>query len=784
MAVRRDFSCVAILAALLFALLPGAALAEPRWLGPETLDTQAVATHSVPDVVANANGDAAAIWTVSTPSAPTKVNLAVTLRQRPWIDQQLDAGAEVPSGSTARVAVLPGGGFIAAWVAFADDQLQVRWTRQVPGRVGGMDFSEPQSLAAASDLVDLVAGPDGSVTALWYQPTENEDYFTATLSPEGVWGESQALPTSNAETPVLAVVPNGIVVAAWASRDCVGYCLESSARPPGGDWGPVEPVANNSGRSLEDLAIAATPDGQVTVVWADGTLNLLRSPGAQAPTLQSPPGGVFSATRSAVGTWSAPDAVANLAPEGAGCPDSDVPPCLDLAASADGSLAAVWQQGPVNPAIVASVRPSGGDWDGPTTIGDPEIGDAHPRVVYTALGTALAVWTAGSGPGAVTRSARRVPGQGWSAPPGEDIEPPATGDTSLSFDSLAADGEGNAVAAWLESGPQQRIRTEFFDGVGPRFDAFELPKTGTVGQALTFTADASDTLTSPTYIDWSLGDGTELIATPDRGFPGSITTFFRHAYSAPGTYTVTVRARDSIFNSTTRSGTVTVTPPTVNCGTADADKDKIGDACDTSDGSKPPVPFKTVSATVVSGDVFIKFPGGAGTASASQAAPKGFTRLQGSNTIPVGSTLDTSRGRVRLRSAADTRNHTQTGEFFDGVFKIGQVRKPRGEARKRPIGLITDLTLAGGSFSRCRAEASASARSKRKVRRLWGDGKGTFRTKGRHAAATVRGTRWLVEDRCDGTLVRVRRGRVEVRVKRRGRTVQVSAGHSYIARPS
>ena len=30
--------------------------------------------------------------------------------------------------------------------------------------------------------------------------------------------------------------------------------------------------------------------------------------------------------------------------------------------------------------------------------------------------------------------------------------------------------------------------------------------------------------------------------------------------------------------------------------------------------------------------------------------------------------------------------------------------------------------------------------------------KGKFRTKGRYAAATVRGTKWTIADRCDGTL--------------------------------
>jgi len=46
----------------------------------------------------------------------------------------------------------------------------------------------------------------------------------------------------------------------------------------------------------------------------------------------------------------------------------------------------------------------------------------------------------------------------------------------------------------------------------------------------------------------------------------------------------------------------------------------------------------------------------------------------------------------------------------------------------------------------------------------------------------VRGTIWFTQDRCDGTLVRVRRGVVAVRDHARGRKVLVRAGHSYLAR--
>jgi ferric-dicitrate binding protein FerR (iron transport regulator) len=74
------------------------------------------------------------------------------------------------------------------------------------------------------------------------------------------------------------------------------------------------------------------------------------------------------------------------------------------------------------------------------------------------------------------------------------------------------------------------------------------------------------------------------------------------------------------------------------------------------------------------------------------------------------------------------------------------------------------------------------AARKKKKRRLWGNGSGRFRTKGKHSAATVVGTHWLVEDRCTSTLTRVRRGRVRVRDFVKKKTVIVRAGKKYVAK--
>ena len=148
--------------------------------------------------------------------------------------------------------------------------------------------------------------------------------------------------------------------------------------------------------------------------------------------------------------------------------------------------------------------------------------------------------------------------------------------------------------------------------------------------------------------------------------------------------------------------------------------------------------------------------------------------------IPVGAMVDARDGSVALTTAG-SGGAAQTGQFGGGIFSVHQPRAARGRV---------DIRLRGGNFSRCphvrRARANrstAGASAIRRVRRLWGrDRRGRYRTYGRHSHATVRGTRWLTEDRCNGTFTRVTEGAVVVRDTVRRRSVLVRAGHHYFAR--
>jgi hypothetical protein len=172
-----------------------------------------------------------------------------------------------------------------------------------------------------------------------------------------------------------------------------------------------------------------------------------------------------------------------------------------------------------------------------------------------------------------------------------------------------------------------------------------------------------------------------------------------------------------------------------------------------------PTTAKFVEVAVVSGTVLIQAP-----------PSKQFVRLRTGDVIPVGSLVDATNGRVRITIKLPNGS-LQSTDFYSGVFRVTQAKN----------GLAT-MVLAGGSFAGCgRAAAVNAAKSKKVVRQLWGSGSGKFRTKGRYASATIRGTTWNTIDRCDGTLIKVTQGSVTVRDLKKKRNVVVKGGKSYLA---
>ncbi len=196
----------------------------------------------------------------------------------------------------------------------------------------------------------------------------------------------------------------------------------------------------------------------------------------------------------------------------------------------------------------------------------------------------------------------------------------------------------------------------------------------------------------------------------------------------------------------------------------------------------PPVLGHSENAQPVSGTVFIRLASGQ------------FVKLTGAQQIPSGAVVDALHGTLKITTALPgggahdaaakgkkpkPKAKTQSGDFGGAIFKVTQAGNG-----------LTSLSLVEGAFNGapsyalCQAHKSTDATiaSSKTLQLLKASAHGKFRTKGRYAAATVRGTVWTEADRCDGTLTHDITDSVAVTDLVRHKTIILHAGQSYLAK--
>jgi hypothetical protein len=160
---------------------------------------------------------------------------------------------------------------------------------------------------------------------------------------------------------------------------------------------------------------------------------------------------------------------------------------------------------------------------------------------------------------------------------------------------------------------------------------------------------------------------------------------------------------------------------------------------------------------------------------------------------------------VHSGDTIDVTNGTITITDFDGGYgTFGNVqpspqRRSQGRNGARALGspipaVFTvqqaaqagagvTLTLTSGDFTVCNAPRRPAAVKKTPVRQLWGKAHGLFTTKAKYSSATIRGTIWLTQDRCDGSLTTAVDDVVDVVDFVKNSTITLQPGQSYLAQP-
>ena len=670
-------------------------------------------------------------------------------------------------------------------------------TGEMVSRAPGGAWSSP-SPAGCSTVVAV--GPNDEVVAVWGEGTHTLYAASATagqpLGPAVQIGSG----TANLWDPVVRFDPAGIPTVAFSQETSVGIDLKTTTRTTGGTW-PATPTTAVVSASLSQPApdLAFGPGGDAVLVYdgSDGSTLTIRalyrssnssawvpapSPLYSSPALSSSltpnpgPGVVFDPqgratvfqgmmtstspayefdtwTRGAgsSGVWGSKQVVPNSA-SGAGSAQPDG----TLAFDSQGNAVAAWTFAKAAPCCnvrVATRAPGGTAWSTALVALESSYFAATPslpRVAFDSQDNATVAFSYSGTVHIFSRAAGTSSFGPQSLPPG----------ISGSNPSIATDANGYMIATWTDA--NGITSTSVYDPVAPSIDTADVPANATPCDPVSFNVAGSDVWGPVTYsIDF--GDG-QPPAT-GRVFAGSAFTrtlarattaqTVSHTYTQSGSYTAAVSVTDGASNTSRATRPIAIAAP------APAPPVVLPPVA----GLPDPVLGVTVNLAPVKPVVKVKTPGS-----------RTFVPLTVPAQVRVGSIIDTRKGRVRM-TIADGRGHLFTSDFYEGMFKILQQKK---------LGSVAALQLTGGSFKGCPRAPKAvifSRSMKRSVRHLWGKGSGAFRTVGRFSSATVRGTRWLTDDRCNGTLTRVAQGKIAVRDFVRRMTILVKAPKRYLARP-
>jgi ferric-dicitrate binding protein FerR (iron transport regulator) len=184
-----------------------------------------------------------------------------------------------------------------------------------------------------------------------------------------------------------------------------------------------------------------------------------------------------------------------------------------------------------------------------------------------------------------------------------------------------------------------------------------------------------------------------------------------------------------------------------------------------------PVPVVGQRQTVspVSGTVMVRLKG-----------TSRFVPLSAASSIPDGSEIDATNGRVVITVA--TPAGTESAEAYAGRFVLHQDHAGSDEVHfvlSLPLTGCPRVALPHGSA----AAVASHAKHGPKSRHLWvSEHGGSWGTNGRYVSTTVEGTRWLTQDECNQTEVQVAVGKVKVSDLVRKKTKTLTAGQHYTAK--
>ena len=222
-----------------------------------------------PQVAIDSAGDAVAVWT-QIDQGLFDIWSNRSTRAVGWgIEERIELNDEATGAP--QVAVSATGIAVAVW-QHASKQI---WSnRYSPGSGWGIaQRIEGNSGEAAEPQVAIDS--DGRAVAVWRQSDGiGDNIWSNRTTPDGVWDTAKLIETDDtgsAEAPQVAMTPDGHTVAVWVQFDGASYNVLSTYSAPDGVWEAAELIEHDDDGAAETPQIAVDPDGTAVAVWVQNS---------------------------------------------------------------------------------------------------------------------------------------------------------------------------------------------------------------------------------------------------------------------------------------------------------------------------------------------------------------------------------------------------------------------------------------------------------------------------------------------------------------------------------
>ena len=342
---------------------------------------------AAPQVAVDAGGNAVAVWNQSD-GMHDNIWSSRFVAGSGWENATLLETDDAGNASAPQVAADPNGTAFAVWYQ-SDGSRDNIYANQYDTSAGwsGARLLENGS-AGDARKPQVAAGTDGTAFAVWYQSDGSRDNIYANRYDRAAgWGSAALLENAsgNARNPQIALGPYGTAFAIWFQRSGSRDNIMAERYAPASGWGSAELLEADNAGNARDPQIAVDASGAAFAVWyqGDGRRDNLWAqrfaPGAGWGTPElietnnagdaNGPEIAVDGQGGAVAAWSQTDGLRiNIWTNHYTSPDI-TPPDLSLTSPLEGATSAspsVWIAGTTEPGamlavngVVASVSPNG-----------------------------------------------------------------------------------------------------------------------------------------------------------------------------------------------------------------------------------------------------------------------------------------------------------------------------------------------------------------------------------------------------------------------------------------